>query len=179
MNLINNISNYIIPALILIIMIFALKERIKIFEVFVEGAEEGVKIIYKLIPTLVGIFFSIELLRCSGVIDLVTEGLKPIIRVINIPSEIMPLAIIRPISGSGAIGVATDIMKEHGVDTYIGKVAAVIMGSTETTFYTIAVYTSGLEINKSNKLIAAALTADVVGMLAAVEFCRILSTSFS
>lgn len=179
MNCISNISNYIIPIIIFIIMVYGIKDKIKIFDLFIGGAEDGIKTIYKLVPTLVGIFLAIELLNCSGIIVFVTNLLKPILTAINIPSEILPLVVIRPISGSGAIGVAENIMKNYGVDSYIGNVTAVIIGATETTLYTIAVYTSGLSVNKSKKLIAAALTADVVGMLAAVIFCRIMSMSFS
>ena len=179
MNLINNVSNYIIPSLIILIMIFGIVDKLNIFDIFVDGAEGGIKTVYNLLPTLIGIFFSIELLNNSGVIPFLINILEPVLNVINIPTEILPLVLIRPISGSGAIGVATEIMKQNGVDSYIGNVTSVIMGATETTLYTIAVYTSGLKVNKSRKLIAAALTADIAGMLAAVIFCRIMSMSFS
>ena len=179
MNLINNVSNYIIPSLIILIMIFGIVDKLNIFDIFVDGAEGGIKTVYNLLPTLIGIFFSIELLNNSGVILFLINILEPVLNVINIPTEILPLVLIRPISGSGAIGVATEIMKQNGVDSYIGNVTSVIMGATETTLYTIAVYTSGLKVNKSRKLIAAALTADIAGMLAAVIFCRIMSMSFS
>ncbi len=179
MNLINNVSNYIIPSLIILIMIFGIVDKLNIFDIFVDGAEGGIKTVYNLLPTLIGIFFSIELLNNSGVILFLINTLEPVLNVINIPTEILPLVLIRPISGSGAIGVATEIMKQNGVDSYIGNVTSVIMGATETTLYTIAVYTSGLKVNKSSKLIAAALTADIAGMLAAVVFCRIMSMSFS
>ena len=179
MNLINNVSNYIIPSLIILIMIFGIVDKLNIFDIFVDGAEGGIKTVYNLLPTLIGIFFSIELLNNSGVILFLINILEPVLNVINIPTEILPLVLIRPISGSGAIGVATEIMKQNGVDSYIGNVTSVIMGATETTLYTIAVYTSGLKVNKSSKLIAAALTADIAGMLAAVVFCRIMSMSFS
>ena len=179
MNLINNVSNYIIPSLIILIMIFGIVDKLNIFDIFVDGAEGGIKTVYNLLPTLIGIFFSIELLNNSGVILFLINILEPVLNVINIPTEILPLVLIRPISGRGAIGVATEIMKQNGVDSYIGNVTSVIMGATETTLYTIAVYTSGLKVNKSRKLIAAALTADMAGMLAAVIFCRIMSMSFS
>lgn len=156
-------------------MIYGIKDKIKIFELFIEGAEEGIKVSLKLFPTLIGIFFSIGMLRSSGIIELVTNLINPALKVFSIPKEIVPLALIRPISGSGAIGVATDIMKKYGVDSYIGKVASVIMGSTETTLYTIAVYTSGIQSKKSNKLLVSALIADIVGIISAVVFCRILS----
>ena len=168
-------SNYIIPIIICIIMIFGVKEKINIFDLFIDGAEEGIKISLKLVPTLIGIFFSIGMLRSSGIFDAITNFVRPIINVLAIPPEIIPLALIRPISGSGAIGIATDIMKQYGVDSYIGNVASVIMGSTETTIYTIAVYTSGLKNRKSKGLLISALIADTVGIISAIIFCRILS----
>lgn len=179
MHIINDLSYYIIPLFVGITMLVGIKEKINVFDLFLEGAEEGIKIVFRLVPTLIGIFFLIELLRCSGLIECVTNIIRPIIERAGFPSEILPLAFIRPISGSGAIGVATDIMKTYGVDSYLGNVAAVIVGATETTIYTIAVYTNGLKVNKSRKLLVAALTADVAGIVAAVVFCRILSTSFS
>ena len=101
--------------------------------------------------------------------------ITPILNVIHFPSEIMPLAMLRPISGSGSIAVATDIMKTYGVDSSIGMMASVIMGSTETTLYTIAVYTSCVKIKKTRFVLVASLVADVVGMLVSVGICRILS----
>ena len=179
MQLINNFTYYIIPFFIGIIMLEGIKEKINIFDLFLDGAEEGIKIVVRLIPTLIGIFFLIELLRSSGVIECVTNVIRPIVDKTWFPSEILPLVLIRPISGSGAIGVATDIIKTYGVDSYLGIVAAVIVGATETTIYTIAVYTSGLKVNKSKKLLIAALSADIVGMVAAVVICRIMSMDFS
>lgn len=179
MQIINDLSYYIIPLFIGIIMIVGIKDKINVFDLFAEGASEGLKIVIRLVPTLVGIFLLIDFLRCSGFIECVTNIIKPLAERVGFPSEILPLVLIRPISGSGAIGVATDIMKTYGVDTYLGNVAAVIVGATETTIYTIAVYTNGLRVNKSKKLLIAALTADIAGIVAAVVFCRIMSTSFS
>ncbi|MBQ3407829.1 MAG: spore maturation protein [Clostridia bacterium] len=175
MNFFTELSNYIIPLIIGIIMIAGVRDKIKVFDIFIKGATEGIEIVIKLMPTLIGIFFSIGMLRSSGIFDIVTRIVKPILKIIKFPPEIIPLALIRPISGSGAIGVATDLMKQYGVDSYIGNVASVIMGATETTIYTIAVYTSGLKVKKSKELLIASLSADVVGMIAAVVFCRILS----
>lgn len=175
MSRILQISDYIIPFIVGIIMIYGIKDNIKIFDLFIEGAKDGIKVSLRLFPTLIGIFFSIGMLRNSGIIELVTNITSPILNIFKIPTELVPLALIRPISGSGAIGVATDIMKKNGVDSYIGNTASVIMGSTETTLYTIAVYTSGLKSKKSNRLLMCALIADIVGMVSAVFFCRILS----
>ena len=179
MYLINNLSYYIMPFFIGIIMFVGIKEKRRVFDLFLDGAEEGIKIVIRLVPTLIGIFFLIETLRASGFIEFITYLLKPLVEKTGFPPEVLPLALIRPISGSGAIGVATDIMKTYGVDSYLGNVAAVIVGATETTIYTIAVYTSELKVSKSRKLFVAALAADMAGIVAAVVFCRILSMNFS
>ena len=118
-------------------------------------------------------------LRSSGVLDVVINFLTPILNFIHFPSQIMPLALLRPISGSASIAVATDIMNNYGVDSKIGIIASTIMGSTETTLYTIAIYTGAVGIKKTRFVLIAALIADVVGMLVSVAICLTLSTSFS
>lgn len=162
MNIITQISNFVVPVIILIIIIWGIVEKKPIFDLFLEGAKEGLEVTIKLFPTLIGLFFAIGLLRSSGIVESLTKVLNPIVSLINIPSEIMPLALIRPISGSAAIAVATDIMKKYGVDSFIGCTASVIMGSTETTLYTIAVYTSCVRIKKNRGVLAASLAADIV-----------------
>lgn len=175
MGLLIKISNLVVPIFLLLIMYIGIKEKIKVFDVFLDGAQDGLKTVIGLIPTLIGIIFSIEILNSSEIIELITNFFKPILEYFNFPSEILPLALIRPISGSAAIGVATELMKTYGVDSYIGNIASVIMGSTETTLYTIAIYTGGLKVKKSKHLLIAALSADIAGILASVVFCRILS----
>lgn len=175
MNIINYISNLAIPIIILVIIIWGIIEKKLVFDLFLEGAKEGAIITFKIFPTLIGIFFAISLLRSSGLIDCCTKIISPITTCLKLPSEIMPLALVRPISGSASMGVATDIMKKYGVDSFIGKVASVIMGSTETTLYTIAVYTSCVKIKKNRGVLIAALTADFIGILSSVIICRILS----
>lgn len=162
MNIITQISTFVMPVIIGIIIIWGIIEKKAVFDLFLEGAKEGLEITIKLFPTLIGLFFAIGLLRNSGIIKYCTSLISPIMAYINIPSEIMPLAILRPISGSAAIAVATDIMKEFGVDSFIGNVSSVIMGSTETTLYTIAVYTSCVRIKKNRGILAASLTADII-----------------
>ena len=131
--------------------------------------------VFNILPTLIGLFVAIGALRNSGILDIIIRIITPLLNVIQFPSEIMPLAMLRPISGSGSIAVATDIMKTYGVDNSIGMMASVIMGSTETTLYTIAVYTSCVKIKKTRFVLVASLIADIVGMLVSVGICRILS----
>ena len=145
---INYVSSLIMPMIILIIILFGIKEKIKVYDVFLDGVQEGIHIVVKLFPTLLGIFIAIGMLSSSGIIELIVNVLSPIMKGLHIPSQIVPLIIIRPISGSSAIAVATDIMKVWGVDSKIGRIASVIMGATETIFYTISVYTSNLRNKK-------------------------------
>ena len=175
MKLINFFSNLAMPFVILIIVIYGVIERKKTFDLFLDGAKEGLKTVLSVFPTLIGLFVAIGALRSSGIIDLIGNILTPFLKLVQFPTEILPLALIRPISGSSSIAVATDIMKTYGVDSNLGFIASVIMGSTETTIYTIAVYTSAVGVKKTRFVLAAALIADLVGILTSVVICRFLS----
>ena len=175
MKLINFISNLAMPLIILCIVIYGVIEKNKMFDNFLDGAKEGLEMTLSIFPTLIGLFVAIGALRSSGVLDIITYLLTPILNIIHFPSELMPLAMLRPISGSSSIAVATDIMKNFGVDSQIGTMASTIMGSTETTVYTIAIYSSCVKIKKTRFVLAAALIGDLIGMLASVAICQILS----
>ena len=175
MNLINYISNVAVPATILIIIVYGLIEKQQVFDVFLEGSKEGIQLIVNIFPTLLGLFLSINILRASGIIDAFTNLVLPFLNLLKVPAEILPLAILRPISGSASMAVATDIMNNFGVDSLIGLISSTIMGSTETTLYTIALYTSAVKIKKTRFVLIAALLADFVGMLTSVVFWRIMS----
>ena len=156
MNIINYISTAAVPTVILLIIIYGVKEKIKVYDTFLEGAKEGLEVVINIFPTLIGIFLAV------GILDIIINLIKPIITVLKVPAEIMPLAILRPISGSASMAVATDIMSKYGVDNIIGIIAGTIMGSTETTLYTIALYTSAVGIKKIRYVLVAALVADIV-----------------
>ena len=175
MQFLNFISNLAMPLIILIIVIYGLKEKRKVFDDFLDGAKEGIGIVLSIFPTLIGLFVAIGALRSSGILDIIIRILNPILSMINFPTELMPLAMLRPISGSSSIAIATDIMANYGTDTELGMMASVIMGSTETTLYTIAVYTSCVKIKKTRFILLAALTADIVGIITSVVVCRFLS----
>lgn len=175
MTIINYLSNLAIPFTILIILVYGLIEKNKVFDTFVNGAKEGIEIVVKIFPTLLGLFVAIGALRYSGVLDFVIKLLAPIIQFFNIPVEIMPLAILRPISGSASIAIGSDIINQYGVDSKLGLIASTIMGSTETTFYTIAIYTSVVGIKKIRFVLAAALIGDLIGMLSSVIIWNIMS----
>lgn len=175
MQLVNYVSNLAMPMIILTIVVYGVKEKTKIFDNFLVGAKDGIETTFKIFPTLIGLFVAIGALRASGILDLIVNLIRPILNLMNFPSELMPLALLRPISGSSSVAVATDIMKSSGVDSIIGKMASTIMGSTETTLYTIAIYTSCIKVKNTRGILIAALTADVVGMIVSVLVCRILS----
>lgn len=175
MNFISYISNVAIPIIIVIILLYGLKEKKNVFDIFLKGAKDGAKMVISIFPTLIGLFLAIKLLSSSGILDFFIGLLSPILNLLNIPTEIMPLALLRPISGSGSMAVATEIMKKFGVDSKIGLITATIMGSTETTLYTIAVYTNSVGVKKTRFVLLAALCADITGMIASVVIWRILS----
>lgn len=175
MKFINYFSNLIIPFIFIFVIVIGIKEKKQVFDLFLEGAKEGIKITFNIFPTLVGLFVAIGVLRSSGVLELIIKIISPITNLLGFPREIMPLAILRPISGSASIAIGTDIMKQYGVDSKIGLIVSTIMGSTETTIYTIAIYSAQVKIKKTRHVLLAALIGDVVGIAVSVVIWRILS----
>lgn len=165
MKIVNYISTIAVPVVIIIIVIYGIADKKKVYDIFVEGATEGMSIVIKIFPTLLGIFLAVGVLRSSGLLEIITRAVSVFTNKVGFPSEVMPLAMLRPISGSASLAVATDIMKTYGVDSKIGLIASTIMGSTETTFYTIAIYTGSIGVKKIRFVLVAALIADFVGML--------------
>lgn len=175
MEIVNYISNLAIPMIILIIVGYGVFEKKNVFDDFLEGAKEGLSIVVNIFPTLVGLFVAVGALRSSGIIDMAVGLIGNWLQLCNIPSEIMPLALLRPVSGSSSMAIATDIMKTYGVDSNIGKIASTIMGSTETTLYTIAIYTSCIRVKNTRFILTAALIADIVGMAVSIYICNFLN----
>lgn len=174
MNIINYVSTIAMPVIIFIIILYSVLEKNNVYDIFLDGAKDGIKIVYNVFPTLIGLFVAIGALRNSGIIELIVNIISPLLDIINIPKEIMPLAILRPISGSASTAIATDIMNTYGVDSNIGKIASVIMGSTETTFYTIAIYTSCIKIKNTRGILIAALAGDCIGILVSILICNLI-----
>ncbi len=158
-------GNYFLMAVVCLIFIYALIKKVPIFDLFIEGANDGIKITFSIIPALVGLVACISMLRSSGTIDMLVSFLSPVSEKISIPPDVLPLALLRPISGSGALAVIKDIFENFGPDTFTGRVASVMMGSTETTFYTIAVYYGSVGIKRTGITLFAALSADITGMI--------------
>lgn len=168
------ISNWIVPLIILLIITTGMVKKVKIYESFVEGAKEGFNVAIRIIPYLVAILTAIAAFRYSGALDILTTIISPITNLIGMPAETVPLALIRPLSGSGALGVMSDLITTHGADSFIGRVASTMMGSTETTFYVLAVYFGSVGIRRARHAVAAGLIADVAGILSAVFICNLL-----
>lgn len=165
MDIINYISTMAVPIVIVIIIVYGIFDKKKVYDIFLNGAKDGMKIVIKIFPTLLGIFLAVGTLRSSGLLEIITNVLSPVTNRIGLPSQVVPLALLRPISGSASLAVATDIMATYGVDSKIGLITSTIMGSTETTFYTIAVYTSCIGVKKIRFVLVAALIADLVGII--------------
>lgn len=161
------VLDLLIPLLMIIIAVFALAKKQDVYSALLDGGLDGLKLLLSIAPALVVLLTAVYMLRASGAIDLLTRLLAPVSRVFGIPAETLPLVLLRPFSGSAALAVGADLMAVYGVDSPIGRTAAVMLGSTETTFYTISVYFGAAGVKKTRYAIPAALIADLTGFVAA------------
>jgi spore maturation protein B len=173
-SVLNIISAWAIPFLLLSIPLYGAIKKVKVYESFVEGAKEGFQVGVRIIPYLVAILVAVGMLRAAGAIDLLSLWLDPFLRFIGMPAEILPLAIMRPLSGSGSMGIVTELMKTHGADSFIARLAATAYGSTETTFYVLAVYFGAVGIKKARHAVVVGLFADLVSLISALIVCRMV-----
>lgn len=173
MEIIKTVSVYAIPAIFLIILTTGIYKEVKVYEVFIEGAKEGISTVLRIIPSLVGLLVAISVFRASGALDLLIYAAEPIVRIIGIPSEALPLAFLRPISGSASLALVSDVLKNYGPDSFVGRVVSTMMGSTETILYTLAVYFGSVGIKNIRYTLAAALIADTVSVITSVWICTI------
>ena len=157
------ITDYIVPLLLLACSILTLRKKEHTYDLLLQGGQEGLKLVVSLLPTLVILLTAVTMLRSSGAMELIGSLLSPVFRFFGIPEETALLVLIRPISGSAALAVGTELMAEHGVDSLVGRTAAVMLGSTETTFYTISVYFGAAGVKNTRDTIPAALIADFTG----------------
>ena len=167
------LSQWLLPLLIVGIVLIGLYRGVKIYDAVVEGGKEGFEVALRIIPFLVAILVAIGMLRASGAIDLMVDNLRPLTALIGMPAETLPMALLRPLSGSGAYGVAAEIMQTYGADSLIGNIVSTMQGSTETTFYVLAVYFGAAQVKHVRHTLAACLIADLTGVLAAVWTCRL------
>lgn len=167
--------DYLVPGILFVTCSIALHKKENAYDIMLQGASEGLKLLFSILPTLVLLLTAVYMLRASGAMELFSRFLSPVFAGLGIPPETAMLVLIRPISGSAALAVGADLMARHGVDTLVGRTVAVMLGSTETTFYTISVYFGAAGIRKTRYTIPAALFADLVGFLMASWSVRLLS----
>jgi spore maturation protein B len=165
------ISVWAIPVLLVAIPLAGIIRKVKVYDVFIDGAKEGFEVAVRIIPFLVGILVAIGMFRGSGAMDLLMAGLRPLVAQTGFPPELVPLAILRSLTGSGSLAFTTDLIKTHGADSVIARTAATMYGSSETTFYVLAVYFGAVGVRRTRHAVPAALIADVVAAIAAVAVC--------
>lgn len=173
-NIVGIISVLAIPALVLFIVIFGAAKRVKIYEAFVEGAKEGFNIGIRIIPFLVAMLIAIGIFRAGGAMEILSIILSPVTSLIGMPPEALPMALMRPLSGSGALGVMSETIKANGPDSLIGRMVSVMMGSGETTFYVLAVYFGSVAVIRTRHAVPAGIIADLVGIVTSVWLVNLI-----
>ncbi len=167
------ISNMFIPFIFVSIIVYGYFNKVDVYDTFVEGAKEGLNVVVNIMPTLIGLLLSVGILRASGTLDIISEILKPFADMINFPVEAVPISIMKPFSSSAATGLFIDILEKCGADSFIAKYTAVMLGSTETIFYTMSVYFMSVNIKNTRYTLKGALLSNIVGIFAALYICRI------
>ncbi len=173
-NITQTLSVIAIPAIVLFIVLYGAIKKVKIYEVFVEGAKEGFNIGVRIIPYLVAMLVAIGIFRASGSMDILAAIVSPLTKLISMPAEALPMAIMRPLSGSGALGVMSEIINTHGADSLIGRMVSVMMGSGETTFYVLAVYFGAVSVSRTRHAVPAGIVADIVGIIMSVWIVNLI-----
>lgn len=172
--LLNLISLWALPVILLTVLTFGTFKKVPLYEEFTDGAKDGFKVSIKIIPYLVAIIVGISMLRASGAIEMLATFLAPLLTKFNIPADTLPLMIVRSLSGSGALGIFSDIANNLGPDSYATKLSAIMLGSSETTFYVLAVYFGAVGISKIRYALVVGLLADMVGIIAAISVCNLM-----
>lgn len=157
----------LLPGIIAVVALWGLWRRVDVYDALVQGAGDGLGVLIKIVPALIGLMTAVYMLRASGALELLAQVLSPVLNVLGVPPETTALLLVRPVSGSAALGVGAELISTYGPDSSIGRTVAVMMGSTETTFYTVAVYFSAAGVSRTRYAIPAALCADTAGFLAA------------
>lgn len=168
MKVILYISDCIIPLIIFCIVAAGISMKLPIFDLFIKGAKEGFEVVKNILPTLIGLMMAVGLLRASGALLFLSDLIKPLTERINFPSELVPLSLVKMFSSSASTGLLLDIFKEHGTDSYLGRLASVLMSCSETIFYTMSVYFMTVGVKKSRYTLAGALVATLAGIVASV-----------
>ena len=168
------ISLWALPVILLLILTMGLAKKVPLYETFTDGAKDGFKVAVNIIPYLVAIMVGISMFRASGIIEMVENAFAPVLAHLNVPADTIPIMIVRSLSGSAALGVFSDIANNLGPDSYATKLSAVMVGSSETTFYVLAVYFGAVGITKLRYALIVGLLADFIGIVAAVTVCNLV-----
>ena len=163
-----------VPLFIAGIVVFGIAKKVPVYESFIKGARQGLSTVIRILPYVVGFVFAVNIFNASGCFDYIAVVLSPVLDPAGIPPEVLPLALMRPFSGSASIGILTTILQKYGPDSFIGRTASTMMGSSETLFYTTALYFGSVGIKRSRYTIPAALISEVSGLIASVFFCNLL-----
>lgn len=161
------------PAFACVIVVFGLIKRVPVFDIFLKGAKEGMQILYSIAPTIIGLVFAVDLLRSSGAIDAICNFIEPVADYLGFPKEIVPMVLLRPVSGSGSTALLTSLYEQCGPDSFAGRVASVLAGSSETTFYAIAMYFGCIKVKKIRHTLFAAIFADITAAVMSVLTVRL------
>ena len=172
--MINLISLWAIPVILFVLFTMGLIKKVPIYEEFTEGAKDGFKVAVNIIPYLVAIIVGISMFRASGIVEMISNLCSPVLSHFNVPADTIPVMLVRPLSGSAALGVFSDIAHNLGPDAYATKLAAVMIGSSETTFYVLAVYFGAVGISKLRYALIVGLLADAISILAAIAVCNLM-----
>jgi len=172
--IVDAISKLSIPFLLSAFPLYAMLRRVKVYEEFVDGAKEGFEVAIRIIPYLVAILVAIGMFRAAGGINLLSQWLKPLMVMVGFPSELLPMVLMRPLSGSGTLGIFAELVKQSGADSLVARMGGTIYGSTETTFYVLAVYFGSVGIRRTRYAVLAGLTADLVGVVASIIICKLV-----
>ena len=164
---------FVLPAFAGIITTFALIKRVPVFDIFITGAREGFATLYKIAPTILGLVFAVSLLRSSGAIEVICRAAEPLAELLGFPKEIVPMALLRPVSGGGSTALLMSVFEDCGPDSFAGRVASVLAGSRETTFYAIAMYYGCVGVKKVRHTLIAAIAADLTAVIMSVVFVRL------
>lgn len=161
----DKLGTYAVPVTVGLIVLFGLFRHVPVFDAFMSGAKEGLSSSVSILPPLVGLITAVTMLKASGALDLFSAAVAPVAHLLGIPEQVVPLTLLRPISGSGSLAFVSNILENNGPDSFAGRVASVMMGSTETTFYAIAVYFGAIGVKRTRHTIPAALAADATGFI--------------
>lgn len=166
------LGTYVLPTMVVSIVLFGLIKKVKVFDCFMQGAKKGLFTLYELLPSITGLVVTVTMLRKSGAMEFVSSLLSPITNLLGVPDEITPMGLLSPISGGGSLSLFESVLKEYGPDSFIGQVSSVVMGSTDTTLYAVAVYYSAINVKNTRHTLVAGLCADFLSLVLSSFFVK-------